>query len=306
MSSTSVATFWLKYAQQYFGADALVASKLASTKGSKQPIRPLPGKHTLCRSNGSIAAQHALFLGVVPLREFDYPEIRSFSARGLRIVTEELPGATHVAMTLHGVNFGLDERESFLAQLGGIVDAQRTDLSIQRISIVEKDSRRASRLAKLLNQSLFSIQPSLSDSKGALASITAGAESRIKPHIFVAMPFAKAMEDVYIFGIQGPVNAAGYLCERVDMVTFTGDILERIKSRIDTAALVIADVSGSNPNVYLEIGYAWGRDRPTLLLAREGEEPKFDVRGQRCIMYDTIADLAKKLTVDLSALTTGA
>ena len=107
------------------------------------------------------------------------------------------------------------------------------------------------------------------------------------------MPFAKDMEDVYIFGIQDPVNAAGYLCERVDMATFTGDILERIKSRIDTAALVVADLTGGNPNVYLEVGYAWGKGRSTILLAKQGDNLKFDVRGQRCIIYESIFDLKK-------------
>jgi hypothetical protein len=86
------------------------------------------------------------------------------------------------------------------------------------------------------------------------------------------------------------------------MVVFTGEILARIKERIETATLVIADLTGANANVYLEVGYAWGRNRPTLLLVRAGDELKFDVRGQRCIIYDSIVDLSKKLTKDLQAL----
>jgi hypothetical protein len=73
-------------------------------------------------------------------------------------------------------------------------------------------------------------------------------------------------------------------------------------SRIESASLVIADLSGSNANVYLEVGYAWGKRRPTLLLARKGHELGFDVRGQRCIIYENIVDLAKKLHDDLSKL----
>lgn len=110
------------------------------------------------------------------------------------------------------------------------------------------------------------------------------------------------MEDVFGFGIQVPVNDAGYLCERVDMATFTGDILQRVKSRIESAALVIADLSGANPNVYLEVGYAWGRARPTLLVAEEGSDLKFDVRGHRCLIYKNITDLSKKLRKDLLEL----
>jgi hypothetical protein len=88
----------------------------------------------------------------------------------------------------------------------------------------------------------------------------------------------------------------------MDMAAFTGDILTRVMSRIESAALVIADLSGANANVYLEVGYAWGKGRPTLLLAKAGNELKFDVRGQRCILYENIVGLAKQLQSDLSNL----
>jgi nucleoside 2-deoxyribosyltransferase len=86
------------------------------------------------------------------------------------------------------------------------------------------------------------------------------------------------------------------------MQTFTGDILYRIKSQIETASLVIADLTGANPNVYLEVGYAWGKGRPTLLLAKKGHDLKFDVQGQKCIFYENIVELEKRLQVDLPTL----
>lgn len=127
-------------------------------------------------------------------------------------------------------------------------------------------------------------------------------ESEKKPHIFIAMPFREDMDDIYYYGIQPSVHSVGYLCERVDLTTFTGDILEQIKSRIESAELVIADLTGANPNVYLEVGYAWGKSLPTILLAKDGEEPKFDVRGQRCIIYKRILDLEKALKQELKGL----
>jgi hypothetical protein len=54
--------------------------------------------------------------------------------------------------------------------------------------------------------------------------------------------------------------------------------------------------------VYLEVGYAWGKNRPTLLLVKKTDELKFDVRGQRCIAYENIVDLSKQLQTDLAAL----
>jgi hypothetical protein len=61
-----------------------------------------------------------------------------------------------------------------------------------------------------------------------------------------------------------------------------GEIMNQVKI-IESAAVVIADLSGSNPNVYLEVGYA---GRPTILLIKAGEEPKFDVRGYKHLKYE--------------------
>lgn len=122
------------------------------------------------------------------------------------------------------------------------------------------------------------------------------------PHVFVAMPFRKDMDDVFYYGIQRPVHAAGFLCERIDQDSFTGDILDRVKKRIETAAIVIAELSGANPNVYLEVGYAWGKGRPTVLLVKDPQELCFDVRGQRCLTYERIMELEESLTKELRGL----
>ena len=125
-----------------------------------------------------------------------------------------------------------------------------------------------------------------------------GAEDRpasAKRHVFVAMPYAEEFEDVYEFGIYGPVRRCGFICERVDQAAFTGDILQRIRQRIETADLVIADLSGARPNVYLEVGYAWGKGIPVVFVARDGQEPHFDVKAHRCLYYRTIKQLAGDL-----------
>ncbi|HLI88243.1 MAG TPA: hypothetical protein VKV37_06105 [Ktedonobacteraceae bacterium] len=112
----------------------------------------------------------------------------------------------------------------------------------------------------------------------------------------------KDMDDVFYYGIQQPVRAAGFLCERVDQEAFLGDILDRVKQKIETAAVVIAELTGANPNVYLEIGYAWGKGVPALLLLKDGQELRFDVRGQRCLKYERIRDLEESLAKELQEL----
>ena len=112
---------------------------------------------------------------------------------------------------------------------------------------------------------------------------------------FVAMPFSEDFQDIYEFGIYEPVRRCGYICERVDEPSFTGDILQRIIDRISTAEFVVAELTGARANVYLEVGYAWGKGVPVITLAREGEKLHFDVSTHRCIFYRTIGQLAKEL-----------
>jgi hypothetical protein len=113
------------------------------------------------------------------------------------------------------------------------------------------------------------------------------------------MPFTKEMEDIYFYGIQRAADASGFICNRVDKESFAGDILQRIKTSIESSAVVVADLSGANPNVYLEVGYAWGKGVPTILLAKDTKELSFNVRGQRCLQYDSIRSLEELLTREL-------
>ena len=252
-----------------------------------------------------------LFVGVVDLGSFDYAAIREFARRALTTLAETLPAARHVAFTLHGAGYGLDEAEAFRAELAGIADALLAEdrpPHLQKITIVERDPRRTSRLQELLatiKPSTFS--PSLTNAHAPMKDVeqlrSAGVDSRAKPHIFVAMPFAEEFDDRFHYGIQRAVNAAGYLCERADLTAFTGDVIAWVKERIGSARLLVADLSTANQNVYLEVGYAWGKEIPTVLLAHDEKDLKFDVKGQRCLFYgNSIQKLEKLLTDELQRL----
>jgi hypothetical protein len=140
----------------------------------------------------------------------------------------------------------------------------------------------------------------LGSARSGLDSV--GRDSRSKPLVFVAMPFAEEYADRFHYGISGAVNAAGFLCERADLASFTGDVIAWVKDRIDNAALVVADLTDANPNVYLEVGYAWGRGVNTVLLVAQGDELKFDVRTQRCLIFQSIRHLEELLTAELTSL----
>jgi hypothetical protein len=68
---------------------------------------------------------------------------------------------------------------------------------------------------------------------------------------------------------------------------------------IDHADFVIADVTGSTSNVLFELGYAYGRGKPTLLLVNraEAQELPFDLRDFRFLIYqpDDVPSLRSRL-----------
>jgi hypothetical protein len=313
----------LKYAQEFYGADEVIA--VALTNVGIRVTEPQIGNYFYTTTRGSITAKNVLFIGVESLYQFGYSQIRRFAQQTLEILTKEAPFTRHLAMTVHGPGYGLDEVEAALSQFNGFLASGRSGRLpsyLERISIVDIDPRRVERLryafeeklagvsfaSRIGYQWLYQIEPTVSDSisaksnENARAIYRAGTASDKKPHVFVAMPFGKELVDEYHYGIQGPVHASGFLCERIDQEIFTGDILEHIKKKIETATLVIAELSGANPNVYLEVGYAWGRERPTILLAKDTKELGFDVRGQRVLIYSNAKELEEVLARELEVL----
>lgn len=304
----------LKYAQARYGADEAVARALRAAGTSEEAMSPQPGAFRVLEAGGAIAATEVMFAGVDPLRHFGYRSIRMFARKALADLAGRDPAIRHVGFTMHGVGYGLDEREAFESLVAGLLDAVGSGdvpRDLVEIAIVERSPSRVNRLADYLSQLDFGPDEWDSPVSGVDPAEVSerlrevGYASDGKPHVFVAMPLSDAKSDHYHYGIQGAVHAAGFLCERVDLTAFTGDVLERIKERIETAEMVVADLSGGNPNVYLEVGYAWGKGVPTVLIADDADELRFDVQGQRCIPYTTIRDLESKLTAELTQLRAG-
>jgi len=65
-----------------------------------------------------------------------------------------------------------------------------------------------------------------------------------------------------------------------------GDITPQIVARILEADLIVADLSGQNPNVFYEMAIAHGYKKPTVHIRREGDTIPFDVKDIRTQSYD--------------------
>jgi|LGOV01.1.fsa_nt_gb hypothetical protein len=303
----------LKYAQSLYGLDRTVASIIEQDGSSIQNDLPKSGKYLVVDTPEGIMPPKVIFIGTQRLWDFGYKEIREFGRLAISSLLKSKLPIKHISLTIHGAGYGLDEEEAFSSQLAGIIDAVTSGqlpIGLRKITFLERTRRRGSVLQRLLNELLpgaciktdpQSIFGGTEDSsKQTLRE--AGYTSENKPHVFVAMPFKDDMEDVWDYGIQPTVKSAGYICERADLSSFTGNVMDWVRKRIKTAEIVIADLTESNPNVYLEVGYAWGVGIPTILLMNNGSELKFDVQGQRCLKYKRIKDLEKLLEKELAEL----
>jgi hypothetical protein len=126
----------------------------------------------------------------------------------------------------------------------------------------------------------------------------------LKPFAFVLMPFDPKFDDVYRLGIQSVAAELGIIAERVDEQIFSETILERIYRQIHAADIIIADMTGRNPNVFYEVGYAHALNKLCTLLTQRTEDIPFDLRHHRHLIYDgSIQKLRKQLKAELIWLT---
>ena len=116
------------------------------------------------------------------------------------------------------------------------------------------------------------------------------------------MPFADKYLDEYHIAFVEAAHAHGYLCERLDFENYIGDVIDEIFARIRDSAGVVALLNDNNPNVFLEVGYAWGKGIPTILIMHEDSQMPFDVRGQKILRYQRLGELKGMLTQEIKDL----
>lgn len=117
-----------------------------------------------------------------------------------------------------------------------------------------------------------------------------------KPFVFVLMPFDEAYRDAYELGIKAACTEASAYSERLDEQIFTENMLDRIYNQIAKADIVIADMSGRNPNVFYEVGYAHALNKKVILLTQNADDIPFDLKHYPHIVYGgKIVELKKDL-----------
>jgi len=128
------------------------------------------------------------------------------------------------------------------------------------------------------------------------------------PTCVVLIPFEKKpneatiLQSMYDHIIKPEVVQAGFRAIRTDEVSPEFRFIDQIRLAIKESAVVIADLSGNNPNIMYEIGLAHALGKPVILISTDVALAPFDLLGSRMLLYDPnrTDDFRKKLKTFLS------
>jgi len=92
--------------------------------------------------------------------------------------------------------------------------------------------------------------------------------------------FDRYFKDIYI----PATKEAGLEPIRADEIFTTGSVIEQIWEQITKAKVLVAELTGKNPNVFYELGLAHASRKPVVLIAGALDDIPFDLRHLRTVI----------------------
>lgn len=136
-------------------------------------------------------------------------------------------------------------------------------------------------------QSIKDERPAIGPIKYDIGKIFGGHNFTPDPNLcFILMPFSKDVEPIYSDHIKPIVESESLSCQRADEIDGTNLITYDIWEKINRARLLIADLTGKNPNVFYEIGLAHAIGKEVILITQSMDDVPFDLKALRCIVYE--------------------
>lgn len=102
---------------------------------------------------------------------------------------------------------------------------------------------------------------------------------------FVIMPFGGFFDDYYSLVYKPAIEAADLVPKRADDLYRPSTIINDIWTYTKKAKIILADLSGKNPNVFYELGLAHALTKPAILVTESIDDVPFDLRALRVIEY---------------------
>lgn len=107
-----------------------------------------------------------------------------------------------------------------------------------------------------------------------------------RPCCFFVMPFAEELNYFYLYLKKHIEGTFALDVERGDTERLTRPVVDKVTEQIRRSRLVIADITGDNPNVMYEVGLAHALGKPVLFLTQsDPETTPFDLRHYDLITY---------------------
>jgi hypothetical protein len=103
---------------------------------------------------------------------------------------------------------------------------------------------------------------------------------------FSIMPFGGWFDDYYNNIYCPAIEAAGLKPCRADDLYRPSTIVNDIWSFTKKSKIILADLTGKNPNVFYELGLAHALAKPAILVVENMADVPFDLRALRVIEYD--------------------
>jgi len=116
-----------------------------------------------------------------------------------------------------------------------------------------------------------------------------------KGKVFVAMPFSDEYIDSYKYGIKLILDRLGIDHYKADEEINNKDMMCKICKEIQTCGVFIANISGLNPNVMLELGLAYGLGKKVIIVKDKKTTAISDIGGIEYIEYSHAGELQTKL-----------
>lgn len=104
---------------------------------------------------------------------------------------------------------------------------------------------------------------------------------------FVIMPFGQTFDDIYNVIYKPVIKECGLFCVRADEVYGSRPIITDIVDLISKSSILVANLTGKNPNVNYELGLAHGMGKAVVLSAENIEDIPFDYRHLRIVLYNS-------------------
>jgi hypothetical protein len=103
---------------------------------------------------------------------------------------------------------------------------------------------------------------------------------------FILMPFQDVFFELYEKAIAPAVERCGLSAKHAGEIFGNREIIEDIWDSICRCRLIVADVTGRNPNVFYELGVCHTLGKECVVLTQSDQDVPFDIRHRRYLKYD--------------------